>query len=576
MHNSQNSYVQSNMSGDPCGTLDQVDAVSSVAVEPSTDNGKEESHRSSFWHDRLVECGLIISMALYYLIGNHNITIALAGLPQLNPLFALPFLVLFLVLACYRLPFAVALLPLTLPYYLLPKPVWRTASFSPAEITLWLIVAVACVQLLVQRNRWRYWLSPAELRQRLRPFIIPMLVFAAFSVISITVALSRGAAIRTFREEVLGPFVYVVLIMLCLRTRQDFIRLFAALFGTGMVIAIIGIIQYVFFHQTLAPDVDGMVAIDTVYGSYNSVGLLFDYTLPLGLAVVFSRLPWNVRLGALLLCVPNLFVLLQSPSRGTALLAFPLVMIFLLIFLIRNKRIVLIGGGVILALVIVVSGLFYQRIYHYVNDQIIMGHTNQYHLNTVETRVYLWRSAIGMIEGNPILGVGLDNWLCHYTDPATLNKAAPTPAWATECKPAPHYYAIDFENGHSTHMGLEPSLSHPHNIFLQVWVSIGIFGLLAFLAILVFFWWQFARILRYLARAQVEQKEYYYTAVVAIGAAMLAALGQGMVDSSFLEQDLAFCFWILIALLLLLRYHIGLSWKKESYVLPHESSTLIE
>ncbi len=42
---------------------------------------------------------------------------------------------------------------------------------------------------------------------------------------------------------------------------------------------------------------------------------------------------------------------------------------------------------------------------------------------------------------------------------------------------------------------------------------------------------------------------------------MLATLVQGMVDSAFLEQDLAFCFWMLVAALLLLRLLSGTTWR---------------
>ena len=40
--------------------------------------------------------------------------------------------------------------------------------------------------------------------------------------------------------------------------------------------------------------------------------------------------------------------------------------------------------------------------------------------------------------------------------------------------------------------------------------------------------------------------------VIGVGAAMLAALTQSMVDSVFLGQDTAFLFWTLLSLMLLL------------------------
>jgi len=48
---------------------------------------------------------------------------------------------------------------------------------------------------------------------------------------------------------------------------------------------------------------------------------------------------------------------------------------------------------------------------------------------------------------------------------------------------------------------------------------------------------------------------------IGVGAAMLAALIQGQVDSSLLVQDLSFCFWMLVTSLLLLRVLTGTPWR---------------
>jgi len=104
-------------------------------------------------------------------------------------------------------------------------------------------------------------------------------------------------------------------------------------------------------------------------------------------------------------------------------------------------------------------------------------------------------------------------------------------------------------------------LSHPHNIFLHIWVSMGIFGLLAFAAVLVLFFWYFARILKHLRATEINENRPLQWMTIGIGAAMLAAMLQGLVDSAFLEQDLAYCFWTLVAALLLLRTISATPWR---------------
>src|SRR5260370_34168578 len=89
----------------------------------------------------------------------------------------------------------------------------------------------------------------------------------------------------------------------------------------------------------------------------------------------------------------------------------------------------------------------------------------------------------------------------------------------------------------------------------------GIFCFLAFVAVLVFFFWLFARILISMSNTTSKSHPTQRWMTLAVGAAMLAALIQGQVDSSFLEQDLAFCFWMLVTALLMLRVLTGTPWR---------------
>jgi putative inorganic carbon (hco3(-)) transporter len=115
--------------------------------------------------------------------------------------------------------------------------------------------------------------------------------------------------------------------------------------------------------------------------------------------------------------------------------------------------------------------------------------------------------------------------------------------------------------GTSTGLQDEPVLSHPHNIFLHVWISMGLFGLLAFIAVLALFFRLFGRILISLQNKGTERASPLWWMTIAVGAAMIAGVLQGQVDSSFLAQDLSFCFWMLVTALLLLRVLAGTPWR---------------
>jgi putative inorganic carbon (HCO3(-)) transporter len=526
---------------------------------PPVDHLQEIDKRSPFWRDRLVELGMVLSMACYYVVGNTNL--GSARIFHINPLLTLPFLLIFAVLCWFRLSFAVALIPMAVPYYFLEKPVISHYEFELAEIALGVCLLVAFIQVMLQGPRWKYWLSWRELRDRAGPFAIPVLVFVLAAAVSVLVAFSHRFAFRAFHEEVIAPILYIVLALYCLRTRQDVMRLLLALFASAFLIALQGLAQYFLFRSTLVLESDGVRRVHAMFGSANNIGLFFDYTLPIGFALlVFGRKNaqnvqgflqrWGVRIIMAALLLPMLLVLVLSQSLG-AWIAISMACLGIVLLSIRSRRMLLFIVLGLLALAAVGVAVFFHPLLHFIKS----WHDNSAGIGTVSKRLYLWLSALKIIKAHPLFGVGLDNWLCYYSP----NTVCSIPTLHQ------HFWVI-YVPGTTIPTGLkaEPFLSHPHNIFLHVWVSIGIFGLLAFIALIVLFFWQFARILRALRSATSKllagQHDLEWM-LVGTGAAMLAGLIQGQGDSAFLAQDMAFCFWMLVTALLLLRVHAGTPWR---------------
>ncbi len=525
---------------------------------PTSDSPPPNTYRllkglTPFWHDRIIEAALVISMALYYVIGNTNL--GSGRLFQLNPVLSLPFLLIFAMLCWYRLPFAIALIPLGLPYYLQQKTVVSHYSFSIAEIALLTCVVVALVQVLLQRGNWRYCLSWSELRDRVGPFALPIVVFILAAGISVFIAYSQRVALRAFREEVFEPLLYVLLAMFCLRTRQDVARLLVAMLISGLVVAVLGNAQYFLFRSQLVLESDGIRRVHAMYGSANSIGLFFDYVLPIGLALILVK-AWTatskrgsrvILICAIAICLPMLLVLYLSQSRG-AWFAIGVAFLFILTLSIRNRKVLIASGLIGIVVLGVVAVVFHQPILNF----LIAGHQNIYGISTLTKRLFLWQSALGMIRDHLWFGVGMENWLCYYSP----NTVCVDPALVH------HYWILQSPfTGASTGLSDEPTLSHPHNIFLHVWVSMGLFGILAFIGVLVLFFWLFVRILISLHKSGTARDSSMWWMTIGVGAAMIAGVVQGQVDSSFLGQDLSFCFWMLVSTLLLLRILSGTSWR---------------
>jgi putative inorganic carbon (HCO3(-)) transporter len=547
------------------GTDGRAEQMGDMPAIPAGSRDIRPVRLSLFWHDRLVEAGLILSLGLYYLVGNPHF--GAGTVLHLPPyLYSLPFLAAFAILAWYRLAFALALMPLALPYYLTQKTVLsigtRNLDFSLAEILLAVCTLVAVGQLLVCRQRWQFSLSRAALAQRVGPFLLPVVVFCSAALISIGVALDRQTAVRAFHEEIAAPLLYGLLVLCCLRTRQDILRLLWALLGSALIIALTGLLQYFFFANQLHASLGDQRA-HGLYGSANSIGLFFDYALPLAIALLIFQVrkavlaggKWWPALALLAAFVPLVGVLVFSQSLGSAL-ALPLALLFILALSLRRRRTLLIGGGALLLLALSGALVLHQPVAHL----LATWHESTRGISTLTKRYYLWLSALQMIQHHPWSGVGMDNWLCYYSP----NNACPASLTIF-----PHFWIPYVPGTHQlTGLSDEPTLSHPHNIFLHVWASMGVFGLLAFGAVLALFFWLFARMVQTLRRSPQAERDRLEWMVLGTGGAMLAALCQGLIDSSFLEQDLAFCFWTLVVVLLILRTVTRTTWRR-STVGPH-------
>jgi O-antigen ligase len=128
------------------------------------------------------------------------------------------------------------------------------------------------------------------------------------------------------------------------------------------------------------------------------------------------------------------------------------------------------------------------------------------------TRILIWRSSLRMAQDHPWTGVGLDQFYYQYM----LRYVSPA-GW-------PERYT-----------------SHPHNAILDVWLSLGVLGLMVFAALAALIGWRIVGLVRRSGPSSA----------IAVGAAvaLVGGLAHGMVDNSFFLPDLAVLTWLLVALL---------------------------
>jgi O-antigen ligase len=164
----------------------------------------------------------------------------------------------------------------------------------------------------------------------------------------------------------------------------------------------------------------------------------------------------------------------------------------------RRKRVIVAGlaAGIPVVVALVAVALRFERFRSLVTGVL---------------RIYLWRASLDMIRDHPIWGVGLDQFLYHY----------------------PRYILPEAWR--------EPNLSHPHNVLLDFWLSLGILGVVA----LGWAAWIFVRRVRLPIERASERSNALLRGAAAAGLAMLL---HGMVDNSYFVLDLAYTAWIVFLL----------------------------
>ncbi len=480
-------------------------------------------------HDGAMTAAVTAALALYYLTP--------------SPTLSLLELAAYAALAWLRLDIALCLLPLAFPFWYVPKRMTTHDVFPLSEVAL-----AVCVAVALARDGWpllrageRKRVIPA-LRERVTalgsPLVLAIAGFALAGTLGVIVARRPHEALRDFRWEIVEPLLYLALMLLYVRDGSGLRRTVWAFLGSALVLAGLAAAQMTFAPVTvsslaagnqlvpLVPGSDGVRrATAFVYGSGNSLGAYLDRALPLALALALAparTLTRRQRAIAALLCLAYIPALYWSASRGAWAATAAVVAI---VACVAARRLWLLAATALLA----VAAAVWQR-------GALIAVALAGHNSSGEVRTLVWLAAWHMIRDHPLLGIGLDQFLYYYSSRYTS-----------------HPYWITVLNGHPTLAWREPDLAQPHNLVLDLWLSLGVLGVVAVGVVLAIFWTRCARLWLRATRAATSAGVSAWTAPLALGLAgsMLAAVLHGMVDSAYFVPDLALLFWWTVAAALL-------------------------
>ncbi len=374
----------------------------------------------------------------------------------------------------------------------------KNARFSPQETLLATTVAGTGLhmiwRLVTQRSTELVRDFLLQLRARLQLFdvaALALLLIGTLSLFTLALPAYRHESLRVYRWVILEPIIYYALARWYLQSR-DVRRLAVISFATGaLVVALIGIVD---LAAGRGLEVEGVTRISGVYPHPNALALFLErpFVLIAGLATIYrARFRWFWLVGAAIVGAG----LLLTFSRG-AVLAVGIVIVILL-FVGQRKRLAALaaGAGVLLGAALALTAS--ARV-----DNLFSGGSGSLRLD-------LWGSAIEMIRDHPIFGIGLDQFLYVY---------------------APRYVKPEAWSERFT--------SHPHDIILDCWLSLGIMGLVLALAFVVI-----------LCVATVRLARKRSVLGLAAAGAMFAGILHGLVDNGYFLPDLALIFWFLTAII---------------------------
>ena len=324
-----------------------------------------------------------------------------------------------------------------------------------------------------------------DLRWPRSPYDRPLALFLAAALLSLLVTTYPLLSVREMRSVIFEPIVFFLL----LQTVRGSAQVALAGFLVGATLTASAAILQLPLGMG-GTEAEGVRRAQAWYPSANHLALMLGRAWPFLLAgsLAWSRWLW------LPTAIMGLGLLLTFSTGGwIGTIAASLAVVAL----VRGRTLAVRLAALAAIAVVVVSGA------------AIVGALPE-RLNPLRQtggfRLDLWLSSLQMVRDHPLLGIGLDNFVYLYQQVYLREGAA-----------------------------AEPNLSHPHNWALHFWLELGLVGLIAFVWLVVTF-------------AQQEWRAPRTWLVAGAVGAMIDMLVHGAIDNSYFLVDLAFVFWLCLAL----------------------------
>jgi O-antigen ligase len=351
--------------------------------------------------------------------------------------------------------------------------------YGPLPTTL-LETSIIVTVVLYAIARWRTGMR----RPISTAFDIPIVLLLVAGAVSVLVASDHRAALGLYRAYFVEPVALYYVAADLLKRDEHMQRLVLALAVGSSAFALINL--EVFTRAVLAHDVHVGVAPNALYGNANYVAMYLEppFALAAGLLLLGQSRRWKLAGGIWLAIVG--FALIVMFSKGSYLALAALAIVALIT--VPRWRLPVIAGLAVAVLALTQVPLLQARLATVPSS--------------VNGREEVFGAALSMIRDHPILGLGLGG------------------------------YSFLFR-------GVQPE-AHPHDLWLTLWIELGVLGLIAFTIILFGLLWRGWK-------AWSNAEGFSRPLLWGVLGALVLWTVHGLVDSPYWKNDMSAEFWILAA-----------------------------
>jgi len=417
----------------------------------------------------------------------------------------------------------ILLIPFVFLVWFKPKyALWLTLILIPAyqikgiiyniPVTLLELMILSLFLIYCSRNIKR----TKEFIQNLKNWQWAILIWLIIATLAMFISPDIRAGAGVWRAYFVEPILLLIVFLDLIKTKQDLKLILLAFISSTLIVSIYAFYQKFLGQGIWSTEVWGQPQVLRITGFFphsNFLGLYLGPLFFLGLGYISSYIK-NKKITIcciLLLFVITFLCLIYARSEAT-ILAVLSGLFFLGLIIKSSQKYTIVFLLIVLLLIFsfpVSRNYFVQK----VGLQDLSG----------QLRFNIWQGAVGLIKEKPILGVGLDGYERLVSD-----------------------YQKRFYDPYTGELISVETHPYPHNLYLTLWLELGLLGLIVFIWILIKFFKQGFK--------QLEKKETIIGA--SIMAAMVVILVHGLADTPYFKNDLAILFWLIIGLLIVLKRSI--------------------